>query len=351
MTEKIRKDPRFENLEIKIGIMVAVAIAGIVLVVVLLGIERDLFTKKFRLWFTVDSGTGFVVGMPVKLSGFKIGRVKNIELTEHADVKITLEINKKYEKWLREGSIARFSKEGFIGESIVEITLGKPDGVLLSEADRIPFEKGRGIEDIVNEAKPILNEVKEIIHYINDPEGDLKATLGNIRKLSGDLGETGKTVDETIKEAGSLMKKTATLVDVVSEKSIPLLDSAASTLENIDGFSQRLGPTMDKVDAVATKAEASVDGFSKSLENIEKITVNLRGITDTLAEDAPRIREILIEGQDVLKDTGTLVKGMKKTWPFSLAIPATAGPELVPLDGFLLRPVVSGKDAGGERGE
>ncbi|MEK6531773.1 MAG: MlaD family protein [Deltaproteobacteria bacterium] len=338
MTEKIRKDPRFEKLEIKIGIMIAVAIAGIVLVVALLGIERDLFTKKFRLWFTVDSGAGFVVGMPVKLSGFKIGRVKNIELTGRADVKITLEINKKYEKWLRRGSIARFSKEGFIGESIVEITIGKTDGAALVEDDMIPFEKSRGIEDIVNEAKPILNEVKEIIHYINDPKGDLKSALGNIRKLSGDLGETSVSVGEAVNEAGLLIKKTSTLIDAVSEKGIPLLDSAASTIENVEDFSQRLGPAIDHVDAVTTKAAASVEGFSRSLENIEKITGNLRAITDTLAEDAPRIREILIEGQGVLKDTGALVKGMKKTWPFSLAMPEPKAPELIPLDGFVLRP-------------
>ena len=28
-----------------------------------------------------------------------------------------------------------------------------------------------GMEDLINEAKPVLKEVKEIIHYANDPTG------------------------------------------------------------------------------------------------------------------------------------------------------------------------------------
>ena len=88
-------DPRFKNLERKIGLFILIAVAGIALVVVLVGIQRNLFTQKYILHFTVDRGTGFSKGMPVKLSGFSIGRIKDLTLNEQAMVDINIEIDRK----------------------------------------------------------------------------------------------------------------------------------------------------------------------------------------------------------------------------------------------------------------
>src|SRR3990167_5385636 len=106
MPENEDKDPRFKGLELKVGIMALAAIVGIAVVIAFMGVKRDLFTKKYTLGLRVETGSGFVEGMPVKLSGFKIGRVKKLELTETANVTVTLEINKKYQRWLREGTKA-----------------------------------------------------------------------------------------------------------------------------------------------------------------------------------------------------------------------------------------------------
>src|SRR3990172_9412817 len=93
-----QKDPRFKNLEKKVGIFVFTAFVILAGILFFMGRERGLFIKKYAIFFTVDSGTGFIEGIPVKLLGFKVGKVKSLELTEDAKVKVTLEINKKYQK-------------------------------------------------------------------------------------------------------------------------------------------------------------------------------------------------------------------------------------------------------------
>ena len=65
--------------------MTAVAVAGVII------LSRDrhpgpLF-QKYHIHFIADSGSGRV-SMPVKLR-FQIGRVKEIELSEDAKVKVT----------------------------------------------------------------------------------------------------------------------------------------------------------------------------------------------------------------------------------------------------------------------
>ncbi len=324
------KDPRFKNLEIKIGAMVLAALVGIAVIMVRIGMEKDLFTSKYRVSFVSGSGSGFVEGMPVKLSGFKIGRVKKIELTDDANVRVVAEINKKYEKWIREGSKARLAKEGFIGDSYIELTMGSPGARMVSDNDTVPFEKAGGIEELVEEAKPILKEVKEIIHYVNSPEGDIKLMLGNIKDLTAEMRETRREIDKTVRSANRF------ILDLNSRTN-EALESANKSIKNIEGLSLRLEPIMAKVDNIAADAEEASKRLPQASERFERILDNAVNITDTLSSESPRIKKILKDAQEGAAQAKAITKGVKESWPVRLMVPEPPMPELVPLDSYLIR--------------
>ncbi|WP_243688073.1 MlaD family protein [Geotalea toluenoxydans] len=196
------EDVRFKHLEKKIGLFAAIAIVGALAVVLFIGADKDLLTPKYKLKFTTEKGTGFAKGMPVKLSGFRIGRIKSINLNEQAMVDIEIEVNKKYQKWIKSDSSARLVKEGLVGDSIIEVTAGSAKAMVLKNGDTINFEKSKGLEEVANdiaeEVKPVLIEVKEIISYINDPNGDIKQSLGNIKLLTQQLQGTREKVDDLL---------------------------------------------------------------------------------------------------------------------------------------------------------
>ncbi|MBV5349751.1 MCE family protein, partial [bacterium] len=177
----IEQDPRFKHLERKIGLFSLLALAGVALVVLLVGAQKDLFTPKYLLHMTVDRGTGFNKGMPVKLSGFRIGRITDMALNEQAMVEITIEIAKKYSKWIRNDSTVKLVKEGLVGDSIVEISVGSLDKPELKAGDAITYLKTKGLDELADEIgekiKPVLIEIRDIIGYINDPKGDLKKAI------------------------------------------------------------------------------------------------------------------------------------------------------------------------------
>lgn len=318
------KDPRFKRLEVKIGLMSAIAIAGIILIIALVGIERDLFTAKYNIYFISGSGTGFIEGMPVKLSGFKIGRVRKIELTDEARVKVTAEINKKYEKWLREGSKARLSKEGFIGDSFIEMTMGKPGARPVAEGEMVPYEKTGGIEELVEEAKPILQEVKDIIHYVNSPDGDIKATLKNVKELTAELKETRRTIDKTIQNAGSAIKNSG-----------PAVESAKKAMENLETVTKKLEPVMTKIESIADKTDSFATRLPATAEKFDRILGNVERTTGALSDETPRIKEILKDTGDTAREGKAVIKGIKESWPVRLMVPEPKKPELIPLDGYV----------------
>ena len=108
-------DRRFINMERKLGIFVIVAISGIALLIVLIGMKNDIFAAKARLYTIADSGKGLYEGMEVKLSGFSIGKVRKMYLDDITRIKLEMNINRNYLKWIKIDSKAILVKEGLIG--------------------------------------------------------------------------------------------------------------------------------------------------------------------------------------------------------------------------------------------
>ncbi|OGQ57985.1 MAG: hypothetical protein A3J24_00085 [Deltaproteobacteria bacterium RIFCSPLOWO2_02_FULL_53_8] len=315
------KDKRFKALEVKIGVLVAAAVAGIIVIVIFIGIQKDIFTHKYQVYFTATSGAGFKVGMPVELSGFKIGRVKKIELTETANVKVTLEINKKYEQWVRTNSIAALGKEGFIGDAFIEIAVGAAGGRALIDGEEIAYVKSGGIEALVEGAKPILKEVTDIIHYINDPKGDLKASIANIKEFTSELKETRRVIDRAVKDIDRLVVN-------VDERAVPAMDAFVKTSNNLQVLSEGLAPLGGKVDVIMDKTTSAANKLETAMENVKTFSSGL-------AKETPRISGIITNVEGAASEGKGLIKGVREGWVGTLTSPETVPqPELIPLDAY-----------------
>ncbi|HLA51233.1 MAG TPA: MlaD family protein, partial [Thermodesulfobacteriota bacterium] len=208
MANTVQKESRFRNLEKKVGVFVSIVIVMLLSIFFFMGKERGMFIKKYHLFFIVDSGMGFIEGMPVKLSGFKIGKVKSMSLTSEARVKVALEINKEYQKWIRQGSVARMKKEGVIGEAVIDVTVAPASAMIIGDGKEIPYEKVLGIDELlIKEVTPVLKEIKETIGYINNPDGDIKRAIANTQKLSEGLLETKAHLDGVLKDTKNTVRE------------------------------------------------------------------------------------------------------------------------------------------------
>lgn len=293
-------DPRFINLKGKLGLFFIVAVIGIIATVVFIGVERGLFTAKYKIYFTVDKGTGFFEGMPVKLSGFKIGKIDSMSLDENAKVKVTLLISKKYSKWIRQDSKAILTKEGFIGEGVIDISVGSTNKPVIGDGGVIQNEKARGLDEIAEEMRPVIGEIRDIISYVNDPKGDIKQTISNLRTLSSGLNATKESADKLLKNADSSVSG--------------ISSNASKTLKNIDSLVSNADKT---VSSMNDKINPVIDKLNRTMDNAEKTTASLK---DAVEKAAPKVPPLLNKGEDALSDTNEVVKSLKQMWPIRLFI-------------------------------
>ncbi|MEW6066874.1 MAG: MlaD family protein [Nitrospirota bacterium] len=293
-------DERFINLEKKLGLFVLIAIIGIITVFVFIGIQQDIFTAKTKKYFIADSGRDIKEGQSVKLSGFKIGKVKSLELDDIARVKVALSINKKYMRWIKTDSKARLTKEGLIGESIIEIIPGSVQARQFEEDDLIEFERekeiGKLAEELKNEIMPVLTDIREIIHYINDPHGDVKQTLKNLDVLSKELLITRKNLDTLLNNADKELASAMPKID-------SLLETTKQTITTTDNVLKKIDKEMPEI----------MEKVNKSLENVQKITEDVK-------KASPQIPSLVEKGSDIADGAKEVVDSIKKIWPISSAI-------------------------------
>lgn len=316
-------DPRFKGLEKKIGIFAAVAIAGFAALIFFIGVDNDLFTKKYQIKFTVGKGTGFSRGMPVKLSGFRIGRINTISLNKMAKVDIEIQVGKEYQKWIKKDSVAKLVKEGLVGDSIIEVSVGSPQAESLQDGEFIVFEPTKGLEEVANELadefKPVLIEVKDIIGYVNNPNGDIKQSMKNIRELTSVLHTTRENVD-------ALLIDSTLKVGHLSVEANALMKHAGDRLNAI-------GPVLEKADrsiaAVDQKLPTLLDKALITLDHLDKASQNIEIITD---QAKPRIPLLLNNAEGTFKRADTVLDAIMDIWPFKNHRPLPAEKIFVPGD-------------------
>lgn len=311
-----QEDPRFMHLKKKIFLFAVFSLVILGGAIVLIGNEKDLFTSKYELSFTVPKGTGFATGMPVKLSGFRIGRIKSISLNESASVDVVVQIDRRYQKWLRADSEAHLVKEGLIGETIIEVSAGSPAEPVLEENEQLTFVKTKGLDELAEEigekVKPVLLNVADIIAYANDPEGDLKQALHHIRALSAGLEDTRRQLD-------AMLAATGKDIHGVTGQIGTLVDDASRTVRTAERFFLEVEQTLPPILARA----------EETMQNAATLSGDLR---ETAGRTLPQVSPLLKGSGQLMEETDEVIQAVKGTWPISGRIRAPEERKFVPGD-------------------
>ncbi len=307
------KDERFKNLFGKAVLFVLLAAVGIGATLLWTGVKKGALTTKSPIYFVADSGEGLSEGMPVKYSGFKIGKLHTLALDEQGRVQVEVSVEAKYLKLMREDAVIRLVKEGVIGDGVLELSRGTEAKALLTEGAVVRFERANGLEQAVIEVKnrilPILDDLHQTLH---DPQSDVRQTLKNLREFSAELQGTRKLMDKAL----------ARVDNNLNNEVEPLLRSLRQSATKAETISAKLD---NDLPILLKKAD-------DSMENIRAATNSVR---DAVQKTAPQLPGILNESRETLgkssilvDDTKEIINSLSTHWPLKNVVPA---PETTPV--------------------
>lgn len=317
-------DKRFEGLEPRTGLFIAIAVLIVLGTIVASLIKHDAFTTTTRIFFFAQSAQGIHKGMSVQLSGFKIGTVQDLNIEPDARVRVTLAIDEKYTKLIPKDSEVGLSKEALIGASFIEIEPGKDRTQTVAEDSVLRFYRAIDFADMAQDLKekldPILADVKQVTQSINDPQGDIRKTIVNVRQATALVAELAQQVSQ-------LAKHSEARVDAIAGKVDRVLDQTGPVLERARGVLDTAARSLDTVDR---QLPALLLRLDQSLKNVESVTADARRLSSSLGDELP---PAIREGRGLVEDAHEIVDGAKQAWPVRNFV-APPGQKALPLDSY-----------------
>lgn len=307
MTLLADKDERFKNLFGKAAIFILLAVLGIGAVFLMTGVKKGAFTPKSPIYFVADSGQELSEGMPVKFSGFKIGKLNTLALDEQGHVQVEVLVESQHLKLLHQDAVMSLKKEGVIGDGVLDISRGSEDKPILVAGGKVRFERANGLEQAVVDMKNRIMPIVDDVHLmLSDPHGDVRQTLKNLREFSAEMRGTRQRLDQVLDSLdGNLNKEVG-----------PLLHSLRQSAANAETMTAKIDHDLP---GLLKKADSSMESLRVTSESIKDA---VQGSVPQLPGILGEARETLGKTREMVGTTQEVVDSLSTSWPLKSAVPA-----------------------------
>lgn len=261
---------------------------------------RGFFEPRQTLVLTADDSEGVAPGMDLIFSGFPIGSVRQVSLTDQGSVLITVDVRKKDARLLRTSSVFTLVR-GLVGAPQLRAYTGVMTDPLLPDGARRPVLRGDAnaeIQRMVNTARDLL----ENLNQITAQNSDLNRTIAHLQafshKLQGRQGalhaafgneEDARKLVRAIEQANAVLARVDRLAAQTDQRVFGpagLADDAQAGVRQFSALLADARTTLQRVDAVLVEAQAVGANLRTGTADLgdlrAEVEANLRRIEDMI---------------------------------------------------------------------
>ena len=286
---------------------------------------------EYVVHFTLDDGaSGLAEGSVVKIGGFEVGEVSNVDLYPEVGrperVEVGIKINSKYE--LYSNAVVNLEKPLLGSLSTINIPdVGQPG--VRDEGDQADSDgDGSGREPGV-----LLAAGDSLEGTIAKPAVIEDSGFGGLlEKAEGILDTVTEVLDEVDKESVRAMVEDAkeaiagarAFVDDFDGKGEEWAASIDTTMENVEGFSGRLDPFMNNLDDGVGEGRQALSSAQEILDDakpkVSDTLTNVRDVSVTFKDDTlPTINRTVEDSEQFVGDLRVLLRQQRPNIERTLA--------------------------------
>lgn len=290
------------RLKFKVGFFIFLLLVNIVGVITYIFIKKGTFDKRYSYNFLTYTAEPFNVGMPVKVSGFQVGRVDTIKLEDNGAVTVTFSVDKSNQKWVAKDSLLMVRKP-LLGSAhiILYSAIGNP---ILKEGTAIDSMVSNDINDLVLKLEPIVmkmgkivNSIDKITTYLARDDSEIVKIIKNVEQFSSTLAQnksllTSLTGDE---------ESTQSFIN-----SIKKLNSLISNFNKVGSNLNRLSSDVNK--DVMPLLKEFINELNIIAKDIESKLKSLEPVVDSVSKSDKDIIEIKKQIKTSISKTNQLIE-------------------------------------------
>ena len=205
-------DTHSTRFKVRLGLFVAGGFILFLIIIFLIGRQKNLFDPVFKLTTNFYNVSGLQVGNNIRFSGINIGTVGSIIILNDSTIQVDMVIKKNVRQFIKTDCQVAIGSEGIIGDRVLIITQGS------SEAQSVKDEQ------FLSSIEP--TETDAII-------ASLYLTAGNLEIISGQLAEIMFKVNNGNGTLGRLIQD-STISENINQMIINLKKSSKGLDENME---------------------------------------------------------------------------------------------------------------------
>ena len=316
-SEPAARNVPVKNLELKAIMLLAFTIALILASALVLMRARGYFEPKQQLFLIADNAEGVVAGMDLTFSGFPIGTVKKVSLSDQAQVRIEVEVVKKDAKWLRTSSVFTLVKNVF-GPAQLRAYSGVLSDPPLPDGAERPVLRG----DFNEEVGRVIGAAKDVLDNLNQitaENSDLNRSMANLQaftqKLQGRRGALhaifGNEQDAQ-KLVAAVERANAAMAEIqrLARRGEGFVQHADTRVFGNRGIAEDAQASMRELQGLLTDARSSLRRVDAVLTEAQGVAGNVREATADLAPLRAEVEANLRKVEDMIND-------LQRKWPFA----------------------------------
>jgi phospholipid/cholesterol/gamma-HCH transport system substrate-binding protein len=296
---------------VKLGLFVLAGLLFLLLLLYMIGKNRNLFGDTYILKARFENIQGLVVGNNVRFAGIQAGTVKKIKILNDTVIEVSMIIDTKMQTIIRKNAVASINTDGLVGNRVVNIVPARSPGSLAEEGDILVSRKAVATDDILqtlsktnNDVAVIASDLKTTVQRINNssalwallndrsiPE-NLKTSLTNIRLATGKAGNMADNLDDIITD---VKNGKGSLGAILTDTSI----------------AKNLNEAILKIKTVADEADALAGEINKLVTGIQQDVNNGKGPVNALLRDSMMVIKLNTSLDNIQKGTDNFNQNME----------------------------------------
>jgi phospholipid/cholesterol/gamma-HCH transport system substrate-binding protein len=182
------KRPSFISWEqLKVGLVIAAALAILSVAVYRLGQAANLFSRRYELFAYLANANGLAPGGVVYVAGQYAGTIKSIDFLPVdndtlRNLRVRMAIDHALQDQVRSDSKAKVRTLGLLGDKVIDISIGTPRYSALRDGDTIAVAPSLDYEAVLAQAAGAVSDMVDLTH-------DLRQITSSVVEGKGTMGQ------------------------------------------------------------------------------------------------------------------------------------------------------------------
>lgn len=295
----------------RLGIFVLAGLLFLVLLLYMIGKNRNLFGSTYELKAKFSNVQGLVSGNNVRFSGIQAGTVKRVKILTDTVIEVTMVIDKKMKSIIRKNAIASIGTDGLVGNKVVNIhPAGEPAPLALPGeliATRRSIDTDEMLETLYqtnNDIAIIAAELKTTVHRLNSSRA--LWTLLDDQSIPADIRRSVANVRSATLKAGTAVDQFNAILNDVREGK-----GSVGALLTDTSFATNLNAAILKINVVGERADSLVMVVNTMMKGLKEDIDNGKGTMNTLFKDSSMATQLRKSLENIERGTESFNQSME----------------------------------------